>query len=80
MKTRNLVIVIMTVAALGTALVLKTVLAQTGDSNRATVDDLVAANRVLAIFAPFGCVITEETLRDLLHCALMQRTTAKTAL
>ena len=32
MKTRNLVIVIMTVAALGTALVLKTVLAQTGDS------------------------------------------------
>jgi len=47
-KTRNLVIVIMTVAALGTALVLKTVLAQTGDSNRATVDDLVAANRVLA--------------------------------
>jgi ribulose-5-phosphate 4-epimerase/fuculose-1-phosphate aldolase len=47
-KTRNLVIVIITVAALGTALVLKTVLAQTGDSNRATVDDLVAANRVLA--------------------------------
>ena len=47
-KTRNLVIVIITVAALGTALVLKTVLAQTGDSNRVTVDDLVAANRVLA--------------------------------